>query len=75
MQATITIKGREYQVTAGPDAERLPYLLTGARGAIYGTMRHLARADRLFLVSAHGRGVNPLGDVWLTDERGHLEVV
>jgi|HubBroStandDraft_5_1064220.scaffolds.fasta_scaffold15491_14 hypothetical protein len=36
---TITVKGREYAITEGPDAERMPYKLTGQRGAKYRSNR------------------------------------
>lgn len=79
------INGREYAVTVetisrpdGTDPRQI-YILTGKRGARYGTMRCLKDgkpSDRMFLVHAGtGFGIPAgLDRVRLTDRNGVLEV-
>ena len=80
----ITVSGRQYVVEAGDpkrdtDEGRPVYILVGARGARYATMRNRSNPGVMFLVHA-GRsfGVVRLGSAdttWLTDEGGELREV
>lgn len=74
-QTTLTIGRRTYSVstqTAGNG--ELQYVLTGKRGALYGTMRNVHRPALMFLIDCRGFGPVP-GNLWLTDQNGTLEVV
>lgn len=82
---TILVAGRQYAVEAGDsqrdtDEGRPVYILTGARGARYATMRNANNPERMFLVHAGKRGFGPvrLGEAhltWLTDAGGELREV
>jgi hypothetical protein len=75
-QGTITIGRREYAVsTQTAQNGELQYILTGKRGAVYGTMRNVKRPEMMFLIDC--RGFGPVGKrvLWLTDKNGRLEVV
>jgi hypothetical protein len=73
---TITIRGRSFSVSTQTTPHgTVQYILTGKRGAVYGTIRHAARKDRMFLVSGRARMLCSLGDVWLSDASGKLEVL
>lgn len=82
---TITVCGRPYVVTVADrqdgkaTGKSLFYILTGSRGARYGTLRNVKNPHLMFLVHA-GRGFGPvrLGSsdtTWLTDEGGELREV
>ena len=79
---TLKIGNREFAVekVEAPlkDGRSVPlYILTGKRGARYGTMRNMQRPEVMFLVHAGtGFGI-PAGfeSVRLTDRNGMLEVV
>lgn len=77
----ITIRRKKYTVTKveeNSDPRNNPrYVLVGAHGAEYTTMRNVHQRDKMFLVHAKkGFGI-PSGfkGLWLTDENGELEVV
>ena len=73
---TIVIRGREYSVTTQTtkyDARQ--YILTGKRGATYGTMRNKNNPDMMFLFSGGRSRLCSLGEVWLTDKGGELQLV
>ncbi len=73
---TITVCGREFSVTQDVTSfGEKRYILTGKRGAVYATMRNRNRPEMMFLFSGKGRGLCSLGEVWLTDKNGALEVV
>lgn len=76
--STIIIKGRTFTVEQLPDADvhesnRPGYLLTGARGARYRTMRNQPRPHMLYLVNAKNWTMSA-PQCWLTDKSGKLEV-
>lgn len=77
MTTTIRIRGRTFAVatqTAGNGD--LQYMLTGPRGAIYGTMRNVKTKHRMYLIDARGFGIpSSMRGVWLSDEDGILRVV
>jgi hypothetical protein len=66
----IAIGGREYRVAKDGDG----YLLTGARGARYRTLRSLNRPGRLYLYNVRNWTWSA-PQVWLTDANGKLEVL
>jgi hypothetical protein len=75
---TIRVEGRTYQVVKLPDADvhesnRPGYLLTGARGARYRTLRNQPRPHLLYLINARD-WTRSAPKSWLTDKRGYLEV-
>jgi hypothetical protein len=76
---TLTIRGRSYRVETTldkKDEKLLRYILHGARGAKYSTMRNLPHPDRMFIVNERGFGVASVMDgVWLTDKDGTLRVL
>ena len=85
--ATIKVLGRDYTVSTKTN-ERYPkegviYVLTGARGAKYATVRNKPHPEQMFLVhegsgASRGRKFGiPAGfeGVWLTDKNGTLEVL
>jgi hypothetical protein len=76
MPSAITILGKEYAVEALKPISLFGnrpggYLLTGARGAIYSTLRYHMEPDYLFVIAATGR--SPF-QVLLTDKDGPLRV-
>jgi hypothetical protein len=75
MQTEITIRGRKYAVEQLPadklDEGRVVYKLTGARGAIYYTIRNRPNPTMMFLMR-EGTGFGAMKDVWLTDKDGTL---
>lgn len=83
MTTTIRLRGRDYSVnkttrtiSAGSrkGETEVVYVLTGARGAMFTTMRNMHRPDRMFLVSSALRS-NTLQNVWLSDASGELVVI
>jgi hypothetical protein len=66
---TITVEGRTYQVAQDGDQ----YVLTGARGARYRTLRNLPRPHTLYLINAKD-WTKSAPRSWLTDKNGKLEV-
>ena len=75
VESIIKIKNSYYTVTSqwSKGLGEVQYILTGKRGAIYGTMRILNKRDTMFLVNATRASNAP--DVWLTDKNGKLEVI
>ncbi len=72
---TIQIGRRSYSVaTQTASNGELQYILTGKRGATYGTMRNVYKPELMFLFDCRGYGIKP-GNIWLTDRNGTLEVV
>lgn len=68
----ITIKARRYTVEAVESkGARIGYVLTGARGAQYGILRHYQQPQ--YLSSYESRGA--MQGVIFTDANGTLEVV
>lgn len=73
---SIRINGRDFAVATTPGKEGTRYLLTGKRGAQYGTMRHYKETAMMFIINLRGFGIAPSFEgVWLTDEGGALRVV
>lgn len=73
--ATIQVQGRKFSVEVVEDAmdADLPgYKLTGARGAVYFTMRNVNNRHLMFLINGNGKMNAPQS--WLTDEEGELRV-
>lgn len=70
MTGSITIEGRDFTIEQSGD----DYILKGARGARYRTMRNANRADLMFLVNAKN-WLQDAPDVWLTDRSGKLELI
>lgn len=66
---SITIEGRKFEVTKDRDQ----YVLTGTRGARYRTLRNRPKPHLLYLVNDKDWTMHAPG-VWLTDEKGTLEV-
>lgn len=76
MNGDITINGRQYAVELRPSTERDEgrpvYRITGARGAVYWTVRNRPNPDMMFLIR-HGKfGPGAMSQVWLTDKDGQL---
>lgn len=73
---SITVRGKTFTITetTGIRGDKR-YLLTGKRGAVYGTCRNANRPDMMFLVDERGFGI-PAGfeRTWLTDATGELVV-
>lgn len=73
----ITVHGRQFRVerVAGSDLDegRCAYLLHGARGARYRTIRNKPNPNFMFLVNDRGWTMGA-PDVWLTDAGGPLRV-
>ena len=74
---TITVQGHQFSVTTQETSyDRCQYILTGKRGAIYGTMRNRVNPDKMFLITGRGFGIAcGYEGVWLTDAGGELRVV
>ncbi len=75
---TFSVEAIERAVTGGPrkGTTEIQYILRGARGATYGTMRNYNQPALMALVNGRGFGMAPGFDgVWLTDVNGRLEVV
>ncbi len=73
---TIRINGRDFAVETTEGKEGTRYIFTGKRGAKYGTMRNIHRADRMFIITLRGFGIAAgFEGVWLTDSDGSLKVV
>ncbi len=75
--AMITIGRLTYTVTTQTAKNGdLVYLLKGARGALYATMRNVHTPSKMFLIGAGKTMSGPMGKrtVWLTDASGSLEV-
>lgn len=75
-QTEIEINGKKFKLeTNGLDADgRTRYLLTGQRGAKYGTMRNAKNTNIIFLINLRGFGLAPgFENTYLTDSRGTLE--
>lgn len=73
---TIRINGRDFSVETTAGKEGVRYLLTGKRGAQYGTMRHYKETAMMFIINLRGFGIAPSFEgVWLTDKGGSLQVV
>lgn len=71
---TITIRGREYQVESKPcEDERIVYYITGKKGHRWYTLRNQNYPYMLFLMPEKGTS-NTMRGVWLTDQKGNLEV-
>ena len=79
---TITVEGREYEVTeveprsegeAELNSGRTIYELVGKRGARYRTMRNHKRPQFMFLVNVDFPKGAP--KAWLTDEGGPLRQI
>jgi hypothetical protein len=76
----LRVRGRNYQVsrvelqTKNGTVEA--YQLTGARGAVYTTMRNVPRPEMMFLVGGGKFGMisSVMQGVWLTDADGTLKV-
>lgn len=66
---TITVEGRQYEVTRDRDQ----YLLTGARGARYRTLRNKPNPHMLYLINDKNWLMSAPA-AWLTDKNGTLEV-
>lgn len=80
MTTTITIRGRTYDVAQQSTATKrgvvLQYVLTGKRGAVYGTMRNAHKPSLMFIINGRGFGIPAgLDRVWLSDEGGELKVL
>ena len=75
METTLTIEGRGYTVTEQKieGVDRVQYILTGKRGAIYGTMRMQKQPEVMFLMNANNFLSNA-PKVYLTDKNGVLEI-
>lgn len=73
--AGITIHGKVYTVEKAQSGDDTRYMLTGKRGAKYGTMRNKKNPSLMFLVDLRGFGI-PAGfeNVILTDSEGSLMV-
>ncbi len=73
--ASITINGKTYTVEQSQASGETRYVLTGKRGAKYGTMRNRKNRSLMFLVDLRGFGI-PAGfeNVILTDNEGSLTV-
>lgn len=71
----IAIGRRAFTVTTRTDSTGLvQYVLTGARGAVYYTVRNANRPEHMFLVDARGFGLaKGYESVWFTDVNGCLE--
>lgn len=67
---TIRLRGRDFAVTTQQTARGTMYILTGKRGAVYGTMRSLNHPTQMFIIHAAS-----MDGVWLSDEHGSLEVL
>lgn len=75
-QKTITILGRTFEISTRESSRGIQYILTGKRGATYGTMRNVNDPTLMFLISGSAKSTRcSLGTVWLTDKNGHLELV
>lgn len=75
-QDTIKVRGRDFQLSITSDKhDAKRYILTGKRGAIYGTMRHSKHPQVMFLTSARSLAPCTLGEVWFTDIDGQLEPI
>ena len=75
MIAAIAIGRRTFTVTTRTDREgRIQYVLTGARGAVYVTIRNAHRPEHMFLIDARGFGLaKGYEGQWFTDANGELE--
>jgi len=52
------------------------YILTGKRGAVYGTMRNRNQPHMMFVITLRGFGIAAgFEGAWLTDKDGSLQVV
>ena len=75
---TMTIRGREYRVETKfepKDEKKLRYILHGARGAKYTTMRNVRHPELMFIINERRFGPASVMDgVWLTDKDGTLRV-
>lgn len=74
---TITIRGRDYEVAAHPDAvegEGTTYVITGKRGHKWYTCRNKPKPHMMFLLPESGF-TKTMDRVWLSDQHGNLEVV
>jgi hypothetical protein len=78
--APVKIGRVEYKVErrapTRPEVEgtRPVYVLRGPKGAAYRTMRNYRDPEQMFLLNCRSFGV-ALGDTWLTDRNGALEVM
>lgn len=70
---TITLQGRTFTVSRNPENPKM-WILTGKRGAVYGTMRHYKHPEIMF-VMAPGVTTPFRKTMWLTDRNGRLEPV
>lgn len=74
---TITILGGTFNVATVPHKEGVRYLLTGARGATYTTMRNHKNPALMFLVHAGARGfglVERFTSIALVEHEGALVI-
>jgi hypothetical protein len=74
---TIRLNGRTFTVTTRTDSEGRPgYIITGARGARYQTIRN-ARTGYLFLINTRRghQGMAFRETTWLTDADGPLRPI
>ena len=74
---TIAIRGRDYDVTAYPNAiagEGTTYVITGKRGHKWYTSRNVPKPHMMFLLPEQGFS-KTMDRVWLSDEGGNLKVV
>lgn len=70
---TVIVQGRTYDVEA-TGRDRIPYTLTGPRGAVYWACRNVNHPEQLFLMNGRGRRNAP--DAWLRElEPGVLEEI
>ena len=74
-QREISINGKTYSVETSQAIDGTRYILTGKRGAKYGTMRNKKNPTLMFMIDLRGFGI-PAGfeSVTLTDADGSLSV-
>lgn len=74
-QREIAINGKTYTIETSQASDGTRYILTGKRGAKYGTMRNRKNPSLMFLIDLRGFGI-PAGfdGVVLTDADGSLAV-
>lgn len=84
MEKMLKIRGKSYSVVkcAGDPNGKTPltcecphYELSGVRGSQYYTMRNVHKPHLMFLVNARNFTSKVMDRVWLSDEKGYLEVV
>ncbi len=68
---TVQYNGRTYELVKN-DTPKVPYLLKGPRGALYGLMRNVQEPECLFPVN--GRTGRVL-DGWFSDKGGQLRQI